>query len=80
MDRKEYHPRVIDVQVERQLSAFGAVCIEGPKWYGKTWTSCYHSRSSVFLADPAGNFQNRELARLDPALVLEGETPRLIDE
>lgn len=80
MDRKEYHPRVIDVQVERQLSAFGAVCIEGPKWCGKTWTSCYHSRSSVFLADPAGNFQNRELARLDPALVLEGETPRLIDE
>lgn len=80
MDRQNYMPRIIDRQVEEYLSAFGAVCIEGPKWCGKTWTSSYHSRSEIYIGDPAGNFQNRQLAELSPALVLEGETPRLIDE
>ena len=80
MDRQSYRPRIIDRQVEEYLSAFGAVCIEGPKWCGKTWTSSYHSKSEIYLGDPAGNFQNRQLAELSPALVLEGETPRLIDE
>lgn len=80
MDRQSYRPRIIDRQVEEYLSVFGAVCIEGPKWCGKTWTSSYHSKSEIYLGDPAGNFQNRQLAELSPALVLEGETPRLIDE
>lgn len=80
MDRQNYRPRIIDRQVEEYLSAFGAVCIEGPKWCGKTWTSSYHSRSEIYIGDPAGNFQNRQLAELSPALVLEGKTPRLIDE
>ena len=80
MDRQNYMPRIIDRQVEEYLSSFGAVCIEGPKWCGKTWTSSYHSRSEIYIGDPAGNFQNRQLAELSPALVLEGETPRLIDE
>ena len=75
-----YKPRIIDGQVEEYLSAFGAVCIEGPKWCGKTWTSSYHSKSEIYIGDPAGNFQNRQLAELSPALVLEGEIPRLIDE
>ena len=80
MDRGKYKPRIVDRQVEKYLSAFGAVCIEGPKWCGKTWTSSYHSKSEIYIGDPAGNFQNRQLAELSPALVLEGETPRLIDE
>lgn len=80
MKEERYRPRVLDRQVEEYLSAFGAVCIEGPKWCGKTWTSSYHSKSAIYLGDPAGNFQNRQLARLSPALVLEGECPRLIDE
>lgn len=80
MDKRIYKPRIIDRQVEEYLSAFGAVCIEGPKWCGKTWTSSYHSKSEIYIGDPAGNFQNRQLAELSPALVLEGETPRLIDE
>ena len=75
-----YLPRLIDATVERHLAAIGAVCIEGPKWCGKTWTASFHCNSEILIGDPAGNFQNRELARLSPALVLEGETPRLIDE
>ena len=50
------------------------------KWCGKTWTSSYHCKSAVYIGDPAGNFQNRKLAEVSPALVLEGEPPRLIDE
>lgn len=80
MDRQNYMPRIIDGTIEEYLKVFGAVCVEGPKWCGKSWTSSYHSKSEIFLGDPAGNFQNRQLAQLDPSLVLEGETPRLIDE
>lgn len=80
MKNELYKPRIIDNQIERYLSAFGAVCIEGPKWCGKTWTSSYHCNSEIYIGDSTGNFQNRQLAEMSPDLVLEGETPRLIDE
>lgn len=80
MKRQDYRPRIIDKTLQEYLSTFGAVCVEGPKWCGKTWTSSYHCASEIYLGDPAGNFQNRQLAELSPALVLEGEAPRLIDE
>ena len=80
MDRKKYLPRIIDNKIEEYLEVFGAVCVEGPKWCGKTWTSSYHSKSEIMIGDPSGNFQNRRLAEMSPELVLEGETPRLIDE
>lgn len=80
MDRKDYMPRIIDDKVDEYLKAFGAVCIEGPKWCGKTWTSSYHCNSEILIGNPAGNFQNRKLAELSPDLILEGEIPRLIDE
>jgi predicted AAA+ superfamily ATPase len=80
MDKSKYRPRVIDRKIEEYLSSFGAVCIEGPKWCGKTWTSSNHSKSEIMIGDPTGNFQNRKLAEMQPSLVLEGDTPRLIDE
>ena len=80
MDKKNYMPRIIDNKIEEYLKAFGAVCLEGPKWCGKTWTSSYHCKSEIFIGDPAGNFQNRKLAEMSPALILDGEKPRLIDE
>lgn len=79
-DKSKYKPRVIDAMVKKYLSAFGAVCIEGPKWCGKTWTSSFHSNSEFLIGDPSNNFQNRSLAEMSPSLVLEGETPRLLDE
>ncbi len=75
-----YKHRIIDSQVETYLENFGAICIEGPKWCGKTWTSSYHCHSEYLVGDPANNFQNRMLADMSPSLILEGETPRLIDE
>lgn len=80
MEMNDYLPRVIDARLDEYLQTFGAVCVEGPKWCGKTWTSLYHSNSAIFIGDPAGNFQNRQLAELSPDLVLEGDVPRLIDE
>lgn len=64
MERQNDKNRIIDRQVEEYLKALGAVCIEGPKWCGKTWTSSYHSKSAIYIGDPAGNFQNRQLAEL----------------
>lgn len=79
-DKARYKPRVIDAAVKKYLSVFGAVCIEGPKWCGKTWTSSFHSKSEFLIGDPLNNFQNRSLAQMSPSIILEGETPRLLDE
>lgn len=80
MDKSNYLKRIVDKQIQAALETFGAVCVEGPKWCGKTWTSDFHSQSKIELGDPKGNFQNRQLAQMDPQLILEGESPRLIDE
>lgn len=80
MRENKYRPRVIDGRIQEFLETFGAVCIEGPKWCGKTWTARYHSKSEILIGNPAQNFQNRRLAELSPGTVLEGEVPRLIDE
>lgn len=75
-----YKPRIVDELVKRDLRIFGAICIEGPKWCGKTWTSSHHANSEFLVGDPSGNFSNRMLAELEPYTVLKGDTPRLIDE
>jgi hypothetical protein len=76
----KYRPRIVDEALKRYLKTFGAVCIEGPKWCGKTWTSSIHCNSEIMIGDPANNFQNRSLAEVSPQLILDGKTPRLIDE
>lgn len=75
-----YKKRVIDQKIEAYLNTVGAICIEGPKWCGKTRTSSFHAKSEFFLADPLNNFQNRTLALTSIDYILSGETPRLIDE
>lgn len=79
-DNKKYRARIMDGQIQRYLATFGAVCVEGPKWCGKTWISSHHANSEFLIADSSNNFQNRKLAETSPSLVLEGKTPRLIDE
>lgn len=72
-----YLPRVIDSRVDRLLTAMGGLVLEGPRACGKTSTGLHHARSSIRLdASPAAV----QLADLDPASLLQGETPRLIDE
>lgn len=79
-NKTKYKKRIVDSLVEKYLKIFGAICIEGPKWCGKTWTSSYHANSEFLVGDPRGNFSNRLFAEMEPYTVLEGNTPRLIDE
>ena len=80
INKKAYKHRIIDKSIETYLKASGAICIEGPKWCGKTWASAYHAKSEFLVGDSTNNFSNRMLAELNPSLVLQGDTPRLIDE
>ena len=80
MRNDKYRPRLIDKKIDEYLKAFGAVCVEGAKWCGKTWTSAFHAESQILIGNPENNFQNRKLAEMSPELILGGETPRLIDE
>ncbi|MFA5006620.1 MAG: DUF4143 domain-containing protein [Candidatus Izemoplasmatales bacterium] len=70
----------MDAQLEFMLSSSGAVLIEGPKWCGKSTTARMRAASVIEMDEP-GNMENlANLARVAPALILEGATPRLIDE
>ena len=71
----DYRSRV-DSRLSKLLKAFGAVEIVGPKWCGKTWTALSRSRSVDRLDDVAVF----AAAQTDPALVLMGEEPHLVDE
>lgn len=79
-DKSKYKKRIIDKTIEDYLKVSGAICVEGPKWCGKTWASAFHSNSEFLVGDPANNFNNRKIAELNPSLILQGDTPRLIDE
>jgi predicted AAA+ superfamily ATPase len=75
-----YRPRVLDVELERRLKSVGAIVIEGAKWCGKSTTAEYHSRSQVFMDNPQRREQYQLFAEENPSMILNGETPRLIDE
>ena len=75
-----YKSRLIDNKIIQYMGLLGALSIEGPKWCGKTWTALNHANSVVYLLDPENNYANREAARLNPASVLMGKKPLLIDE
>ena len=75
-----YRPRLVDEQIEHYLRLFGAVCVEGPKYCGKTWASRSHSSSAYMVGDPSNNFQNRRFAEMEVTVTLSGEAPHLIDE
>lgn len=77
---KEYRPRIADRMLSRRLKGVGAVLIQGPKWCGKTTTAEQQAKSVVYMDDPEYMDQNIELANLSPRKILEGATPRLIDE
>jgi len=72
-----YKPRVADIELGNKLAAAGAVVIEGPKACGKTATARQKSKSEVLL-DIDDNA--RAAIAVDPAIILEGKTPRLLDE
>lgn len=76
----EYKHRIADGILEKKLRSKGAVLIEGPKWCGKTTTAEQQARSILYMDNPASFESNLQMAEIDPGILLEGDTPRLIDE
>ena len=75
-----YFKRTADVVLKEQLEAFGAVLIEGPKWCGKTTTAEQVAKSVIKLQDTDMREEYLATAATKPSLLLNGATPRLIDE
>ena len=75
-----YKKRIADILLERKLAGKGAVLIEGPKWCGKTTTASMQAKSILDLGDSKILKESKSMIEISPRKLLEGETPRLIDE
>ena len=75
-----YKSRIADKLLLEQLEAAGAVLIQGPKWCGKTTTTAQAAKSVLYMDWPREIEKNLFLAEENPEALLDGETPRLIDE
>jgi len=78
--KNKYLPRIADAKLALALEAMGAVLIEGPKWCGKTSTAEHIAKSALYMQDPDTFDENMLKAKTKPSLLLDGETPRLLDE
>ena len=75
-----YKKRIADILLDRKLEDIGAVLIEGPKWCGKTTCAEQKAKSVIYMNDPKKSSMYMQLAKMSPQTLLEGETPKLIDE
>lgn len=80
MKVSDYMPRVSDNLLSKLLESSGAVLVEGAKWCGKTQSSLQFAKSAIYMQDPDEGPAFMLLADSKPSLLLEGNTPRLIDE
>jgi uncharacterized protein len=76
MSAQPYGRRVVDGELDDLVPSLAAVAIEGAKDVGKTATAMQRAASVRALDDPV----QRRLAAADPARMLEGPAPVLIDE
>lgn len=76
----DYMPRLVDRILQNKLKGKGAVLIQGPKWCGKTTTAEQFASSVIYMDEPERKEQNIQMADISPSVLLEGATPRLIDE
>lgn len=79
MNEKYLH-RISEAILEQKLGSSGAVLIEGPKWCGKTSTGAYFAHSILYVQDPDKRQMYKQMADTQPSLLLQGDTPRLLDE
>ena len=76
----EYRKRIADELLDFRLEAFGATLIVGPKGCGKTTTAKQKARSFIELQDEDRREGYLAVAASQPSRLLNGATPRLIDE
>ena len=72
-----YVPRVVDEEMLRALRTMPGVVVEGPRACGKTWTARRFANSAIYLDERASAALD---AGMDPASILDGAPPRLLDE
>ncbi|MBQ7189415.1 MAG: ATP-binding protein [Kiritimatiellae bacterium] len=77
---KNYKNRICDALLEKKLQGVGAVLLEGPKWCGKTTTCERHVKSVLYMGDPVEKERNMLIASININELLDGKSPRLIDE
>lgn len=77
---KKYLSRYADDILKQSLASSGAVWIQGPKWCGKTRTASMQAKSVLLMQDPDETQNYIQTADIKPSLLLQGKTPRLIDE
>ena len=75
-----YKKRILDSVLERRFKSAGAILVEGIKWCGKTTTCEQLSKSAIYMDEPEKRDHNILMARIRPSEVLDGESPRLVDE
>jgi len=80
MERQTYLKRIADRLLQERLRSSGAVLVEGSKWCGKTATATRASNSQLFMQDPDKSASYLMAADTKPSLLLQGDTPRLLDE
>lgn len=71
-----YRTRIIDEELDELLAGLAAVAIEGPKAVGKTATALQRAQTVYRLDDK----DQASLGRADPARLVTGATPILVDE
>jgi hypothetical protein len=76
MREQPYNRRVIDAELDELMPSLAALAIEGAKGVGKTASAMQRAATVRALDDPA----QRRIARADPARLLNGPAPVLIDE
>jgi predicted AAA+ superfamily ATPase len=72
-----YIKRLAEEDLNKKLSASGAVLIKGPKSCGKTETAKQYAKS---ILEMDRDKQVPIIMATNPQLLLVGNTPRLIDE
>lgn len=77
---KTYRKRILDDLIARRSQTAGAILVEGIKWCGKTTTCEQAARSVIYLDEPEKREHNLLMAKIRPSEILDGATPRLIDE
>jgi predicted AAA+ superfamily ATPase len=78
--KQKYLDRIVDKELDVALKYSGAVLIVGPKWCGKTRTAEKRAASKIYLEDIDKREQYLKILEIRPSKLLEGKTPRLIDE
>lgn len=77
---KSYKNRILDSVLKRRFKSAGAILLEGIKWCGKTTTCEQLANSVIYMDEPEKRDHNLLMARIRPSEVLDGKSPRLIDE